>query len=69
MSNKYFTKRPELKPAIYVYEIPNAENRKGLVKVAYTVRGVKERIKEQLQTSGVESRPSRRNVGRTRSMV
>ncbi len=56
MSDKYFTKRPELKPAIYAYEIPNAGNRKGLLKVGYTARGAKERIKEQLQTSGVEYR-------------
>jgi len=54
MSDKYFTKRPELKPIIYVYEIPDAENRKGLVKVGYTTRDVKARIKEQLQTSGVK---------------
>ncbi len=54
MSDKYFTKRPELKPAIYAYEIIGAENRKGLVKVGYTTRNAKDRIKEQLQTSGVE---------------
>ena len=54
MSDKYFTKRPELKPTIYAYEIPNAENRKGLIKIGYTTRNVRERIKEQLQTSGVE---------------
>lgn len=54
MSNKYFTKRPELKPTIYAYEIPNAENRKGLIKIGYTTRDAKKRIKEQLQTSGVE---------------
>jgi len=54
MSNKYFTERPELRPTIYVYEIPDAENRKGLLKVGYTTRSAKNRIKEQLQTSGVE---------------
>ncbi len=54
MSDKYFTKRPELKPTIYVYEILSAENRKGLVKIGYTTRNTKDRIKEQLQTSGVE---------------
>ncbi len=54
MSDKYFTKRPELNPTIYVYEIPDAENRKGLLKVGYTTRNAKDRIKEQLQTSGVK---------------
>jgi len=53
MDNKYFRQRPELKPTIYVYEIPDAENRKGLVKVGYTTRDAQSRIKEQLQTSGV----------------
>jgi hypothetical protein len=56
MNDKYFTKRPELNPTIYVYEIPNAEDRKGLVKIGYTARGAGVRIKEQLQTSGVEYR-------------
>jgi len=52
--SKYFTKRPELKPIIYVYEIIGAENRKGLLKVGYTTRTAKERIDEQVKTSGLE---------------
>ena len=48
MDNKYFSQRPELKPIIYVYEIPDAENRKGLLKIGYTTRNAKGRIKEQL---------------------
>lgn len=53
MDKKYFSKRPELKPAIYVYEIPDAENRKGLLKIGYTTRDARSRIKEQLGTAGV----------------
>ncbi|MFC1780321.1 GIY-YIG nuclease family protein [Patescibacteria group bacterium] len=54
MSEKYFKQRPDLTPTIYAYEIPNESSRKGLLKVGYTTRDVRERIKEQLQTSGVE---------------
>jgi hypothetical protein len=53
MNKKYFSQRPELKPIIYVYEIPDAENRKGLLKIGYTTRNAKERIKEQLGTAGL----------------
>ncbi len=54
MNNKYFSQRPELKPKIYAYEIPDAENRKGLLKIGYTTRDVRERIKEQLGTAGLK---------------
>jgi hypothetical protein len=53
MNKEYFSQRPELKPTIYVYEIPDAENRKGLLKVGYTTRDVRSRIKEQLGTAGL----------------
>jgi len=53
MDKKYFSQRPELKPIIYVYEIPDAENRKGLLKIGYTTRNAKGRIKEQLGTAGL----------------
>jgi hypothetical protein len=53
MEEKYFSQRPELKPKIYAYEIPDAENRKGLLKIGYTTRDVRERVKEQLRTSGL----------------
>ena len=53
MNQKYFSQRPELKPIIYVYEIPDAENRKGLLKIGYTTRNAKGRIKEQLGTAGL----------------
>ena len=63
MSNKYFTERPELKPTIYVYEIPEEKSRKGLIKVGYTARSVKQRIKEQLGTSGVKYKILLMNIG------
>ncbi|MBL7108173.1 MAG: GIY-YIG nuclease family protein [Candidatus Cloacimonetes bacterium] len=53
MNQKYFSQRLDLKPIIYVYEIPDAENRKGLLKIGYTTRNAKERIKEQLGTAGL----------------
>lgn len=53
MSNKFFPLRPEANPKIYVYSI-DASNRKGLLKVGYTVRNAAARIAEQLQTSGVK---------------
>lgn len=54
MSDILFKQRPEVYPTIYVYEIPNDTGRKGLLKVGYTTRDTRERIKEQLHTSGVE---------------
>ncbi|MCD6134786.1 MAG: GIY-YIG nuclease family protein, partial [Candidatus Omnitrophica bacterium] len=56
MGGKYFIQRPKLKPKIYAYEIPDAENRKGLLKIGYTTRDVRERIKEQLGTAGLNYR-------------
>ncbi len=53
MKDKYFSQRPEVKPKIYAYEIPDAENRKGLIKIGYTTRDVRQRIKEQLGTAGL----------------
>ena len=53
MNRKYFSKRPELKPTIYAYEIPDVESRKGLLKIGYTTRDARSRIKEQLGTAGL----------------
>ena len=53
MSNQFFPKRPEANPTIYAYKIPNTPNRAGLLKIGFTTRGAEERIKEQLQTSGL----------------
>lgn len=55
MSIPLFPPRPEASPEIYAYSI-DAPNRKGLLKVGYTLRNVATRIAEQLQTSGVKYR-------------
>ena len=55
-TRKYFHKRPEIVPKIYVYEILGAKNRGGLLKIGMTGRDVETRIKEQLGTSGLEYR-------------
>ncbi len=54
MSNQFFPLRPDVQPKIYAYRILNAADREGLLKVGYTTRDVRERVKEQLQTSGLK---------------
>jgi len=56
MSDNFFPKRPKVNPTIYVYELPNAKDRAGLLKIGYTDRNAKTRIKEQLGTAGIEYR-------------
>ena len=41
-------------PTIYAYELIGVEDHKGYIKVGYTERDARTRIKEQLQTSGVK---------------
>lgn len=53
MTKEFFPTRPQFNPKIYAYELPLEQSRKGLLKIGYTERGVKERIAEQLKTSGV----------------
>jgi len=55
MSKKeFFPLRPEINPTIYAYSLINVESHKDLIKVGYTERNAKKRVKEQLQTSGVK---------------
>jgi hypothetical protein len=54
MSKDFFPQRPKQNPTIYVYEILEAKNREGLLKVGFTNRNASERIKEQLGTSGLK---------------
>jgi len=54
MPNQFFPLRPDIQPKIYAYRILNAADREGLLKVGYTTRDVKERVKEQLQASGLK---------------
>lgn len=54
MPNQFFPPRPDITPKIYAYRILNVEDREGLLKVGYTTRDVKGRVKEQLQTTGLK---------------
>ncbi len=53
MNNEFFPQRLKLKPIIYAYKILNASDREGLIKVGFTSRDARERVKEQLGTSGL----------------
>lgn len=49
MSKKdFFPKRPEAKPTIYAYKLPNDISRNGQLKIGYTTRYAHERIEEQV---------------------
>ncbi len=55
MSKKdFFPPRPEANPTIYAYELIGVSTHNGLMKIGYTDRDAKTRIKEQLGTSKVE---------------
>ncbi len=54
MNNKFFPQRPDIEPKIYAYKILNALDREDLLKVGFTTRDVRERVKEQLGTSGLK---------------
>ncbi|MBT4733306.1 GIY-YIG nuclease family protein, partial [Candidatus Woesearchaeota archaeon] len=53
MIKSFFPSRPKTNPTIYAYKIPNTPNRKDLLKIGYTNRSAQERVKEQLQTTGL----------------
>lgn len=54
MNTDFFPQRPDLEPKIYVYKILNALDRENLLKVGFTTRDVRDRVKEQLGTSGLK---------------
>ncbi len=55
MDMEFFKQRPEVKPTIYVYELPDVSTHVGYLKIGFTDRGdYEERIAEQLHTSGVK---------------
>ena len=55
MSNKeFFPQRPEANPTNYSYELIGVSTHIGLLKIGYTDRDAKTRIKEQLGTAKVE---------------
>lgn len=49
----FFPPRPSAKPTIYAYELVGAATHKGLLKIGYTDRDAKTRIKEQLGTAAI----------------
>jgi len=54
MSKEFFPQRLEVKPTIYAYELVNVPTHRGLLKVGYTTRDARERIREQVGTAGVQ---------------
>ncbi len=55
MDMEFFKQRPEVRPTIYVYELPDVSTHVGYLKIGFTDRGdYEERITEQLHTSGVK---------------
>lgn len=55
-NEKFFPQRPDVKPTIYAYDLPNDTTHPGYIKIGYTERDVNIRIKEQLHTSAVNYR-------------
>ncbi len=54
MTTEFFKQRPEVKPTIYVYELPDVISHKGYIKVGFTDRpNHEDRIREQLHTAGL----------------
>ncbi len=53
MNNKFFPQRSQANPTIYAYELMGVSTHTGLLKVGYTDRNAKDRIAEQVKTSGV----------------
>tara|TARA_R110002033_G_scaffold169427_1_gene210166 strand:+ start:2674 stop:5178 length:2505 start_codon:yes stop_codon:yes gene_type:complete len=54
MGKEFFPQRPESKPIIYAYELPNDTTRKGQLKIGDTNRTAKDRIKEQIGATRAE---------------
>jgi len=48
MAHNFFPKKPEVNPTVYAYELPNDTSKVGELKIGYTTRTAKERIKEQI---------------------
>jgi hypothetical protein len=53
MIKNFFPQRPDVTPTIYAYKILKAKERSGLLKIGYTNRNARDRVKEQLGTSGL----------------
>src|SRR5699024_1915916 len=49
----FFPLRPKVNPTIYAYELPEVGSHKGWLKIGYTDRNARIRIKEQLGTAAI----------------
>lgn len=49
----FFSERPQISPKIYAFRIDGTPSLKGFLKVGYTERDVKKRVREIMHTSGV----------------
>ena len=56
MTQKFFPPRPPADPKIYAYELIGVPNKKGWVKVGYTINTVQDRIVQQVGTAGLQYR-------------
>ncbi len=54
MSKEFFPPRLDVHPTIYAYELVNVPGHTGLLKVGYTTRDVRDRVREQVGTAGVQ---------------
>ena len=53
-TKEFFPPKPDLNPVIYAYELEGVKTHRGLLKIGYSTRKSKERVKEQLRTSRVK---------------
>lgn len=56
MAHDFFPARPEADPKIYAYELVGVPEKKGWVKVGYTVHSVQNRVVQQVGTAGLQYR-------------
>ena len=56
MSNEFFPQRPKVQPTVYAYELVNAPDHAGWLKIGYTTRDARQRVAEQLKTGAIKYR-------------
>ena len=54
-NSTFFTERPAVHPMIYAYSLKGVADHKGYIKVGYTTKEVRERIKQQTHTAGLKA--------------
>ena len=53
IEQEFFPQRPSAAPSIYAFRLNDVASHNGYIKVGYTDRDVKTRIREIMHTSGV----------------